>query len=228
MAVILKRWDTTIVSNFDTVMNQVENHQAIAESTIRAMQRTAAKAQVKLSRVRSDGRSMGTRIAALADEEEQWRERAVTVHLSDRERALECVRRRNRAAGERAHLEVGVTKHQNMERGLTSELEGVEARIAELKRHMNRMSARELKARASSSLDLAEQNALHDANDIFARWEDKLALAETLTGVATDEFSAAFEREEQAGQLEAELDNLVASASSEREPNANSDSKDDH
>ena len=224
---IFKRWGTTLVSNFDTVMSKVENHEAIAESTIRSMQRAAAKARVKLARLRSDGESVRSRITALEAEEEKWRERAVAVHESDRERALECVRRRNRAAAERTHLEAEVSKHQNLERSLASELEQVEARIAELKRRMNRMSARELRARASSAVDLSEQDSLLEVNDIFTRWEEKLALTETLTGVTMDEFSAAFEREEQAGHLEAELDDLIASESSDRGPDANAESKHD-
>ena len=92
---LLKRLSATIVSRVDQMVSQIENHDAVVEAAIRESRQAAAKARVRLSRVRGDGEKLQKRIAELRASQTQWTERARSVAADDRDRALECMRCRN-------------------------------------------------------------------------------------------------------------------------------------
>ena len=56
-----RRWTAGLVSRVDWMVSQVENHEALAESAIRDVQRAAARARVQLGRVRQDGSTLRRR-----------------------------------------------------------------------------------------------------------------------------------------------------------------------
>src|SRR3954469_18219040 len=90
-----KRWTHGVVASIDSLIVQVENHEAQVTSTLRELEQGVARSKVQLMRVERDGTALKQ---ALSDEREaaiRWRERA--LREEQEARALECLRRHKRS-----------------------------------------------------------------------------------------------------------------------------------
>ena len=54
----LKRLSTTVVSSFDWMISQVENHESLVNAAISEIQEAGARATVQLKKVKHDGAAM--------------------------------------------------------------------------------------------------------------------------------------------------------------------------
>ncbi len=212
MRTFWKRWKVSIGSGFESLITRVENHEALVAEAIREAQAASAKAKVKLAHVRRDGERLRERIAKLETAETDWERRAQAQAETKRERALECLRRRNNARRELEHLRSEAAKHEQTERSLSADIGQLEDHVAGLRRRKNTLAARDFRARALAAADPEEGELLSGVDDIFERWELKLAETEIIAGAdATDCFEDSFMAEEEKSSLEAELDELVGS-----------------
>lgn len=205
----MKRWTASIATSFDWVISQVENHEALVSAALREMQSAGAKARVQLERVRRDGGRMDQRARELQEMQAIWNERAVRVAQEDRDRALECIRRRRELERELRTVEEQRREHARVQEQLGSDLKLIDERIGELKRKKNTLSARQYRAEALKAGQLSELGIIGEIDEIFDRWEMKIGVYESSTG-NDDNFSEQFVSEESRIQLEAELDQLVA------------------
>lgn len=216
---MLHRWKASIVSGFDHVVSRVENHEAIVVAAIREARESAAGARVKLNRLKRDGERMRERLADLRTAEEAWTARCLKIRSADEDKAIECLRRRKGIQNEIRHLESELTRHQELDHRLTNDLAIIEERIRELTRRKNALSAREFRARALEIADAGLADSVTDLEDIFDRWEIKLAETEPIAGVSPlDLLESEFVAEEERELFRVELDALQK----ERSPGANS------
>jgi phage shock protein A len=208
---LMQRWKSTVVSSFEHVLSQVENHEAVVAAAIRDAREAAAGARVKLNRLRRDGERLRTRIAERQATAATWAARAVQVHASEPAKALECMRRRQQALAEAGQLEQELAAHREIEDRLTRDLSGLEARIADLGRRRHSFAAREFRAKAIAAGETAAAAGEADAvEEVFDRWELKLARTEPMgPDEGTDPLESAFVAEEERASLEAELAALL-------------------
>ncbi|QYY36331.1 PspA/IM30 family protein [Ruficoccus sp. ZRK36] len=217
MSTFWKRWKITIGSGFESLISRVENHEALVTEAIREAQAASAKAKVKLSHVHRDGERLRARIEALTTDAENWERRAQAQADDNRERALECLRRRNIARRELEHLSTELARHEQTERSLSTDIGKLEEHMAGLRRRKNELAARDFRARALSASAPEEGTLLCGIDDIFERWELKLAETETFCEpTPVDTFADSFTAEEEKAGLEAELDELTRPDSSAR------------
>lgn len=209
---MMKRWTTTITSSFDWMIAQFENHEALVTSAIREVQQTAAKARVQLEKVKKDGLEMRKRLAELRGLEVSWKDRAVRVNEIDQTRALECLRRRKRVMREIAELEVQERRHKSLEEQLGNDLTLLEERISVLKRQKNTMSTRQYRAEALQAIQSDGTGVISEIDDIFDRWEAKVAEYEIVShglNDRRDELEREFLSEEEEKELRETLDEIV-------------------
>lgn len=206
---ILNRWKTTLISGFEHVVNQVENHDAVIATAIRETREAAAGARVKLNRLRRDCEKMRLRLAELEQSAATWAARAVKSHPAEPDTALECVRRRNAVLQEAAYLREELSRHEALERQLNRDIVVIDERVAELNRRRNACSAREFRAKA---IGVPEEFLPPDVEDVFDRWEIKLTTAEPLAAGEADSLEARFAVGEERASLEAGLDELLRAA----------------
>ncbi len=208
----LKRWTTSISSSFDWVISQVENHETLVGSAIREMQHASAKAKMQLNRVKKDGSAMRERLAELKEAEKLWQDRALSVHTSDPQKALECIRRKKRSEREIKAIEGHIKEHRKLEKQLSGDLETIHSRISELKRKKNAFAARQYRAEAAQAGQREDIGLITEIDEIFDRWEGRLAQCEAFESVP-DGFEDDFLQEEEDQQLEAELEALIKQVS---------------
>jgi phage shock protein A len=205
---ILKRWTTTVSSSFDWMMNQVENHDALVTAAIREMQEAGAKAKMQLARVKKDGEQMRKRVVEVKEMVTVWEERAVRSNEKDRTKALECLRRKKRAAEEQKQIEKQLLEHETLEKQLIQDLRTIDERVNELKRKKNTFSARQYRAEALKAGQLSELGIIGEIDEIFERWDHKIVRYDSLAETH-DDLDVEFEREEDRVALEIELEELV-------------------
>jgi phage shock protein A len=203
------RWTTGFASRIDSMVRQIENHDALVSAAIRDAKEARARATVQVKRVREDGRRMQRRRSELEEAERLWRERAVRVAGDDEDRALECLRRAKRAAREHGDLSDQAEEHGRIEKQLGRDIGRIDGRIEELVQQRNLLRTRQSRAEALSAAQEDDGRRLSEVDDILERWEIKVSRNETDVDCALDdrddlelELGAAEERESLRGELD--------------------------
>ncbi len=209
---VFKRLSTSLVARVDQMVSQIENHDAVIEAAIRNARQAAARAKVRLARVRNDGGRLRRKIAALQSEEVKWTERARASAGTDEETALECLRRRRQCQAQTAQLTEALERHEEMEQRLERDVRSAEERIGEMSQQRNLMRTRQAAAEALTSVSGVDEAAAGDIAETLERWEIQVTEAEIEAGAA--EMGDALERDfveaEDREALRAELQALMS------------------
>ena len=210
---LIRRISATLTSSVDRAVSKVENHDAIVNAALRDTQRAAARARVRLERVRKDGLALKNRYESLQNAESRWTERAKNVAASDEAKALECLRRRRECATRICNLRDSIEKHDELEARIAEQVKKIEARIGEVSHQRNMMRSRQSVAEAMRAIHNIEGVSYGEIEDTFDRWEINLGETEILLGANTpsDPLDSAFLAEEDNEALRAELDALIRS-----------------
>lgn len=205
----LKRWTHGFVAGIDSMIVQVENHEALATSALKDLEQGVARSKVQLMRVERDGRAL---TQALSEEREaavRWRARARGEE--DETRALECLRRCKRAQARVADLTGNHAEHQRIEQALTRDVQTLERRLIELRRQRNTMRTRQLRADAFTAVQTNGELDGGEIGLIFEHWETRVAESEVASGcllASLDSFDEEFLDAEEAASLKLELQAL--------------------
>ena len=210
---LIRRISTSITSSVDRAVSKVENHDAIINAALRDTQQAAARARVRLERVRKDGHNLKTRHANLEQAVLRWTERARKVADEDEAKALECLRRRKECATQLANLKESIFRHEELEARIAEQVKKIEARIGEVAQQRNVMRSRQSVADAMRTINNVEGISYSEIEDTFDRWEINLGETEILMGAttSTDPLDSAFLAEEDTAELKAELEELLQS-----------------
>ena len=210
---LIQRISTSITSSVDRAVSKVENHDAIINAALRDTQQAAARARVRLERVRKDGHQLKTRHANLQLAVSRWTERARSVATDDEQKALECLRRRKDCERQRETLVESIAKHDELEERIAAQVKKIESRIVEVAQQRNMMRSRQSVAEAMRTINNIEGVSYGDIEDTFDRWEINLGETEILMNATTsvDPLESAFLAEEDVAELRAELADLLQS-----------------
>lgn len=214
----MNRWQhfrASLVSRVDWMVSQVENHEALAESAIRDLQRHAARARVQMRRVRADGERLRTRLEEERQAEPHWRVRAKKLAAKDEPKALECLRRAKRSAERATELEARVAEHEQIESQLGRDLARVEENLAQLRSKRNLMRTRQSRAEALAAVGACEDGGGLD--DVFDRWDTRITEREFAVDCVGDDdrFDHELGEAEFEAELQDELAELVAESDSD-------------
>jgi phage shock protein A len=208
---LIRRISTSITSSVDRAVSKVENHDAIINSALRDTQQAAARARVRLQRVRKDGVSLKTRSGDLTVAVSRWTDRAKSIAATDESKALECLRRRKDCELQLRNLQDSIEKHDELESRIADQVKKIESRVGEVAQQRNMMRSRQSVAEAMRTINNIEGVSYGEIEDTFDRWEINLGESEILTGSAamTDPLDSAFLAEEDTTELRAELSELL-------------------
>lgn len=210
---LIRRISTTITSSVDRAVSKVENHDAIINAALRDTQQAAARARVRLERVRKDGHNLRTRHANLEQAAVRWTDRARKVAADDEAKALECLRRRKDCETQLATLRQSIARHEELEARIAEQVKKIETRVGEVAQQRNMMRSRQSVADAMRTINNVEGISYSEIEDTFDRWEINLGETEILMGASTntDPLDSAFMAEEDTAELRAELEELLQS-----------------
>lgn len=219
----LKRFTASILSSFESVVGQLENHEALVGVAIREAEEAAVRAKGQLSRVQRDGQVMRKRHQELQGRIEVWQSRAVRCASVDEEKAVECVRRRQRFIAQAATLEEQIVRHGTLEKQLAADLGIVQEKLVALRQQRNLLRTRQSRAEALRLLQSVDSVAIGEIDDIFDRWESKISGLEMFSEFSSsqleDDLEAHFSTTEEDAELRKVLSALVGTAESEKSEN---------
>ena len=208
----LRRWTSSITTSFEWMISQVENHEALVTAAIKEVQESGARAQVQLKRMKVDGQNMRRKLVDLRNTSEQWKERARATAGLDEKRALECLRRQKRVDKESAELEIQEREHTKLEKQLSQDLLLIDERLIRLRQQRNTLRTRQSRAEALKSLQSDDGNIISEIDEIFERWEVKIAEYEVIGSCSVrpeDDLENQFENEEEEAALREDLKCLL-------------------
>lgn len=210
---LIRRISTSITSSVDRVVSKVENHDAIINAALRDTQQAAARARVRLERVRKDGRQLAERKSGLEQAVVRWADRARSVASENEAKALECLRRRRECEQQLAHVTQAIGRHEELEARIAGQVKKIEARIGEVAQQRNMMRSRQSVADAMRTINNVEGISYSEVEDTFDRWETNLGETEILMGAMSngDPLESEFLAEEDTADLRAELAELLDS-----------------
>lgn len=205
-------------ARFRQAVNQLENHEAVAESIIAEVGRTAARARVQLNRIKDETKRLEDEVDRLREEENAWIGRVRKVHGLDEDRALECVRRLKKVRLNIQVAEQQVGESTALERQLTGDLSKIEERLALLSRRKKSLSGRQHTAKALKTVQIGSTGLSDEIADLFTRWETQVTEWEIRTGenhIERDKFEQSFTNAEEEEDLKKCLQEIVAEKGAE-------------
>jgi phage shock protein A len=209
MMALIKRWTHGFVASIDSMIVQVENHEALATSALRDLEQGVARSKVQLMRVERDGRALAQSLSEEREAATRWRERA--KREADEARALECLRRHKRAEARSIELDSNQREHERIEQALKRDVQTLERRLLELRQQRNTMRTRQSRAEAFSAVQGSGDVESGEIGQIFERWETRVAESEVASGclvASIDSFDDEFLDAEEAASLKLELREL--------------------
>jgi phage shock protein A len=208
-----KRWTHGFVASIDSMIVQVENHEALATSALRDLEQGVARSRVQLMRVERDGKALKQAVLDEREAAERWRDRA--KREENEARGLECLRRYKRSESRTRELSDNQAEHERVEQQLKRDVQTLERRLTELRQQRNTMRTRQSRAEAFSVAQGQGDVDNGEIGQIFERWESRVAETEVSSGclVATsDSFDEEFLDAEEAASLKLELHALKEEA----------------
>lgn len=202
----IKRWTHGFVASIDSMIVQVENHEALATSALRDLEQGVARSKVQLLRVERDGRALRQALDEEREAASRWRERA--RREEDEQRGLECLRRHKRAESRINELSHNQLEHDRIEQALKRDVQTLERRLVELRQQRNTMRTRQSRAEAFNVVQGSGDVENGEIGQIFERWETRVAESEVASGclvASVDSFDEEFLDAEEAASLKLEL-----------------------
>lgn len=207
-----KRWSSGFVASIDSVISQVENHEAQVASALRELERGVLRSKVQLQRVERDGAALRHSLGQEREAAMRWRDRA--KREEDEKRALECLRRCKRSETRSIELARQVVEHERVEHQLSSDIRVLEQRVVELRQQRNTMRTRQSRAEAMTIVNGQGELGGTEITEIFERWELRVSENEVMGGcvrVPVDSLDDEFTSAEEEASLRLELKELKIS-----------------
>ena len=204
-----KRWTHGVVASIDSLIVQVENHEAQVTSSLRELEQGVARSKVQLMRVERDGVAMRQALSEEREAAVRWRERA--KREEQEARALECLRRFKRSNLRAKELEYNQTEHARVEQQLKRDILTLEQRLIELRQQRNTLRTRQSRAEAFNVVQGRGDLENGEIGAMFERWETRIAETEVTSGclsAVVDSFDEEFLDVEEAAALKLELRDL--------------------
>ena len=207
----IRRISATLTAQFNEFLSQVENHEAVAEESIRRFSSQMQEARFRVRVLEREINRYKERIETLKVQQDRWENRARSYAESDREKALSCVQRAQRVSKDLDHWQQALHEMETQRTDLCRGLSQVEKRFEEMKRKQKLLSSREARARMVKSFQEGTPIP-EDLEGVFDRWELKVMRKEASADgdpICGDPLAEEMDSEEEQADLELALDALV-------------------
>jgi phage shock protein A len=178
---IFDRVGTVISSNFNALLDQLEDPKKSVDQTLDGMREQIRAARREVVSAVAAGKQLEKRIEELGREGEKWRSRAeLAVRAGDDDLAREALVHQRRVERERDQAEALRGQQRASALDMKSELERMEQRVTELDAKKGTLAAKLGQAKAGGGPEaLGARGPGPTAFDEFRRMEDQIEAVET-------------------------------------------------
>ncbi|NQZ02633.1 MAG: hypothetical protein HRT45_18380 [Bdellovibrionales bacterium] len=202
----------TITAQFDQLVNQIENHEAVAEASLRQLRQDISGARVQYKMMQKDIESLVSQQQRLEKDLSTWQARAVQYSETDKEKALHCMRKIKLVEKDLEQLAERQSQLEEAADKLQSQLTRVESQYKDLSAKLQAFRGRD-KAAAMATSAMEQADYTDSIDDVFNRWDRKILYKEVSTDFDSDqivdEIEQEFKTEEELKDLEMSLRQLV-------------------
>jgi phage shock protein A len=204
---LFKRFTATFTGTLAQAAAQIENHDAVVEAALRDTRRAAAKAKVRLARVKRDGAQLRKSLTELEASAVTWAERAKSIAGTDEDKALICLQRHNDCREQAAVTATALSEHKTREAELSNAVQRIEERIREIESTRNLLRSRQSTAEANRQVTRLATTGCYELDDVLERWEMRVLETEYLNPASApddalnDEFTTLEEQDALRAQL---------------------------
>lgn len=215
----LKRIFITLKTQLDSVVDDFENHEALAGVAIKELEEWRVKTRVHQHRLQKMIEQFEAKLNELQKESALWSARAVKVRETDEQRALQCVKRLLHTRQQIQSTENQLREAQEQHQRLQADLSSIETQLRTLSTQKEVLAARQNRIELQSVFRSGRHNPAKEAESIFNRWEESITGAEFShpDTESTGSFADAFIQEEEALELEMLLNELSAKTGTNQE-----------
>lgn len=208
----LKRLFISLKSQVDVIVDDFENHEAVAGVAIKDLEEWRGKTRIHQHRLQTMVGQFEATLAELHKEAETWAARAVKTQATDQQKALECVKRMVSTQQQIKTLEAQLQTAQSQHAQLAADLNAVQTRLYTLTTQKAVFAARQNRLHLQASLKNGDGNPLAEAQRVFNRWEEAITGAECghPDPISQDPFADAFAQAEETLELNRILAELAA------------------
>lgn len=219
-----KRLIYTFKASVGQVVDDFENHQAVAEAAIQELEQLYAQTRVQHQRVARQANTLRENIEQAQREAEAWGERAAACRNEDEAKALECLRRRRTVRQRSESLEAQERETLKLKDKIAGDLQQLLAKLDELKRRKELLTSRQSQSAALSLVQGFGWDSASSVEALLDRWESRIEGARPLADDdgcdSRDDFASRFEKAELEAALKAELDALAGNSRDARDGQA--------
>ncbi len=204
---VFQRVSHSVSFGIESLLDSLENQEAVARATIRQMEQGAGRVRVRRKAAERDLAKLDDLAAKARRDAELWSERALRLK-EERDKALECLRRRNAAEREAERLVAQGDQQRTLLARIREDERAIDAKLAEVKQREAALVSREVRARANANV-----GSLSDIDGVFDRWEARIGDDEARIEASRplhDTFAKELDDDEESARLEAQLAALVS------------------
>lgn len=204
---VLHRLKQSLTVSIESLLDQVENQEAIVLATMREVEQGASRVRVHRKQCERRIDTLEQTMQQQSTDARLWRDRARRLR-NDRDKALECVRRARTVDALTASANEQLEKQKELLERIREDERVIEEKLDELRRRRSQLSSREARTDAQAGTP-----SLGDIDGVFDRWEARIEEREIVNEARTvgqDRFARTLSDEEEREALSADLDRLLA------------------
>lgn len=199
----------SIKSQIDSIADDFENHEALAEAAINDLQQLATTTRQHEFRIDKMNIRYQTRLNELDKEAGLWSERAIKIKDHDKPKALQCVKRLRFVKQQIEQITKQLGASENQLSDIQEDQNTIQQQILQLKTKKEVLAARQNRNNLQKSLQGVTTTNI-DAQSVFDRWEGAVIGDEYESSQEIDSLSSEFERQEDDIELSLMLDELTS------------------
>ena len=166
---LIKRLSTSITATLDSAVGQLENHDAIVEASIKQTRQAVAKTQARINTLRQQHHAYQTQLKEAREQFDLWTQRAASLAASDKDKALQCVVRRNQCEADIGRLSYSEKEQADLVRNVTANLQALQTKLDQMTQKHNLMRSRQTVADVNRAVAYASTD--DTISETFERWE---------------------------------------------------------
>lgn len=209
---LFKRLFVSVNSTVSNMVDQLENHEAIANSMIEEVAEAVAKVKVQYGQMCRKCKSLENHLEKVEKDITLWKERIRKIQTTDKEKALRCTKKLKELLEEKAQVEKELDQKNAMKTQIGNDLKRIEQKYKELQSKKEVMVSRQACAEVSKTVADSDTSMSKDIDQLFNRWDVKVTKHELIGGDCVhevDELAEEFRSEEEDIELQELLHNVV-------------------
>ena len=203
----IKKIFISIKSQIDSIADDFENHEALAEAAIKDLQQLAVTTRHHGYRVSKMVKQYKEQLNELETEATVWSERAIKVRDDDEQKALQCVKRLRSVKQQIEQINKQLHASENQEASIKNDQNAINEQLLQLKTKKEMLAARQNRSHLQKTIQEGSVSNI-DIQGVFDRWEGSVVGNEYQTYEEIDPLSSTFEKQEDELELKLMLDEL--------------------